>query len=57
MKISADTNVLLRAVVGDDEAQGARATAALEEAGGEKWTIDRVLDSHKKGIDVKKVRV
>ena len=32
-------------------------TAALEEAGGEKWTIDRVLDSHKKGIDVKKVRV
>jgi predicted nucleic-acid-binding protein len=32
MKITADTNVLLRAVVGDDEAQGSLAIEALENA-------------------------
>ena len=32
MRVSPDTNVLLRAVVGDDEAQAALATAALDEA-------------------------
>ncbi|GBF94257.1 110 kDa translocon of chloroplast envelope inner membrane [Raphidocelis subcapitata] len=30
------------------------ATAALEEAGGQKWTTERVLEAHKEGIDVKK---
>ena len=32
MKITADTNVLLRLVVGDDEAQGAAALSAMENA-------------------------
>lgn len=32
MKITADTNVLLRAVVADDEAQGAKAVEALDSA-------------------------
>jgi hypothetical protein len=30
------------------------ASAALEEAGGQKWTVDRVLEEHKAGTDVKK---
>ena len=32
MKVSADTNVLLRAIVADDEAQATRAVALLESA-------------------------
>lgn len=30
-------------------------TAALDESGGQKWTVERVLEAHKEGIDVKKV--
>jgi hypothetical protein len=28
------------------------ASAALEEATGQKWTVDRVLQAHKEGLDV-----
>jgi len=29
------------------------ASAQMEEAGGQKWTVERVLQAHKEGIDLK----
>ncbi|KAI8475724.1 MAG: hypothetical protein J3K34DRAFT_517150 [Monoraphidium minutum] len=30
------------------------ASAALEEAGGQKWTVDRVMQAHKDGVDIER---
>ncbi|KAI8462392.1 MAG: hypothetical protein J3K34DRAFT_448722 [Monoraphidium minutum] len=30
------------------------ASAALDDAGGQKWTVERVLEAHKEGVDVQK---